>query len=428
MGIKDWFRRKDPPGPPDAVDQAQALAATDPQGAFRLLRPVIAYPATLDDNAAFSRAFKVFAGIANGLGEPSFGALVSAAAARPNNVQAVFDAGYQAYESGVFDVAATLFLRANRLQPGVPQIVSEAAGALENLLRYREAYDVLEASGLADSDPICAYLAGYCALMRGDRERTRRALAVLADAEDAPVVDIRDRLASMLVRSDALADAGLLAPDALTAWHMALNGTLLLHESPHGYPALRVCQRQRRPDARGHRAFAGRVGRPAAAARGPCARPRQPHSGARRGAALWSVRGGVVGRRGRARERPRRGLDARRRGRRGLPPRGEDGMRYYMPLARAPFGTTSTASTGTSSCAGSTSKAAARRPSVSSGMLTFRHSMRCRYASASPAASAIFSCDQPRACRSNRSRAATRSRSSRTGWDSGVRTTQSSCV
>jgi hypothetical protein len=46
----------------------------------------------------------------------------------------------------------------------------------------------------------------------------------------------REMLRGMLARADAMTAAGIsLGENALTAWQAAINGTVLLHESPHGY-------------------------------------------------------------------------------------------------------------------------------------------------------------------------------------------------
>ncbi|HEY1100459.1 MAG TPA: hypothetical protein VGF99_16080, partial [Myxococcota bacterium] len=169
------------------------------------------------------------------VGNTSLTPLLAAVAATPDDVDALYAAGYQAYEEGLYDVAAALLLRANQRSPGNVGIVCEAAGALEQLLRYREAADVLAASGLVATDPFCAYLHGFSCLMCGERDAARDALKALATVDDPQLVDLRHRLEAMLARADLLAAAGQLSSTSLTAWHLALNGTLLLHESPHGH-------------------------------------------------------------------------------------------------------------------------------------------------------------------------------------------------
>ena len=238
MAIFDLFKKRPKrDDEPDAIDQAlAALTGGDAVAAFALLRPAIAYPAPLQDTAVFARAFAAFARIAQAISGEPFAALVTQASAQPNDAQALHDAAHEAYEQQLFDVAATLLVRANRLAPGSRQIVTEAAGALEVLLRYGEAALLVDASGLVESDSLCAYLSGFCWLMGGDRSKARRSLVRLAEVSEAKIVDMRTRLTGMLARADALAHAGLLSETSLSAWHMALNGTLLLHESPHGNP------------------------------------------------------------------------------------------------------------------------------------------------------------------------------------------------
>jgi hypothetical protein len=103
-------------------------------------------------------------------------------------------------------------------------------------MAYDVAYLALASSGLAEREPLCAYLLGFNALMCGDRDTTRATLPRI-HGDDATMTTIRDSLAGMLARADAIDPHVPLDDHELTGWHAAINGTLLLHESPHGIDA-----------------------------------------------------------------------------------------------------------------------------------------------------------------------------------------------
>ncbi len=95
---------------------------------------------------------------------------------------------------------------------------------------------VVDVSGLADADPLCAYLSGFAWLMAGDLDLPRARLNQLAGVEEGPIPEMRQALAGMVARADALLAAGVrLDERALTAWHAVIQGSILLHESPHGH-------------------------------------------------------------------------------------------------------------------------------------------------------------------------------------------------
>ncbi len=236
MGIFDFFNKKPEPTAETAAKLAEArasLAGGDATAAWRTVRGVFAHPAVLSD-VDLAASLAVFADVARRIAGDDFADKIAALAKKLDDVELLYAVGYDAYEHQIFDVAATVLLRANRLQPGSARIVSEAAGALENMLRYDEAATLLDASGLAEREPICIYLHGYCSLMTGRRDPAAAAVDRLNGVSTEPFVGMRRLLAAMVARTDALASQ--LDDAALTAWHMALNGTLLLHESPHGYP------------------------------------------------------------------------------------------------------------------------------------------------------------------------------------------------
>ncbi|MDC0723091.1 hypothetical protein [Nannocystis bainbridge] len=216
----------------------EQLAAGDASGAWRALTQVFGYPAggSLDEEG-FAAALTLTVSITHELAGEEGVAKMVPAALTPDDPRALFLAGWWLAEERQFAIAASVLERANQLAPGQAEIAGELANALEHLLHYGPAALVLEASGRADDDPLLAYLSGFYWLMCGDLERPRARLQLLADVTETNLVFMREALAGMLARAEALTAAGVgLEGDALTAWHAVLNGSLLLHESPHGYP------------------------------------------------------------------------------------------------------------------------------------------------------------------------------------------------
>jgi tetratricopeptide (TPR) repeat protein len=220
--------------PRETVETAkQQHAEGKTQDAYRTLRSYFSGPG---DDAVFFDALSLLATMSQTFGATKAAELLNQCLARRDDAKAFYDAGYQFYEERQFPPASALLFRANRLAPGQPGIVGELSSALEAQLRYSEAAFVLEQSGTAAQSAVCAYLTGFNWLMCGELDSARGHLERLADETEAPMVFQREMLAGMLARAEAMTTAGIsLEENSLTAWQGAINGTVLLHESPHGW-------------------------------------------------------------------------------------------------------------------------------------------------------------------------------------------------
>jgi len=190
----------------------------------------------LEGATTFARAVGLLAQLSKAFGAADLSQRLQTVALAPDDVEALYEAAYGLYEERQHEPAATLLIRANRLLPGQPNLVAELSGNLEKLMLYAQAADVLDESGTWFDDPICTYLSGFNSLMCGRVDTARTRLQALSGVQAEPLPVMRDALAGMLARVDALQAAGIvLNALSLTAWQAAVNGTLLLHESPHGY-------------------------------------------------------------------------------------------------------------------------------------------------------------------------------------------------
>jgi hypothetical protein len=228
--------------PVNAKDSArearEQLAGGKVQDALRTLTLLCSFsPDPLAAEGAVSEVAAVLADLARAFGDADLATKLAAVRATPADPNALYEAAYAFFEQRQFALASALLYRANVQAPGQTEIVSELATSLEHELRYREAALVVDTSGIAERDPLGAYLSGFHWMMVGDVDRARARLPTLAGAQDARIAFMRDALAGMVARADAVRGAGIALDDrALTAWQAVLSGTLLVHASPHGYP------------------------------------------------------------------------------------------------------------------------------------------------------------------------------------------------
>lgn len=222
----------------ERITKAHAeLEAGDASQAFQTLRSALEYPqATLNEREAFLTAMRGFSPIARAIGGAQLGDTLDRVVSEPDRPQALYDAGYALIEHALHRLAATILLRANTLAPGQPAILGELSAALEGALAYSHARQLIDASGCVGQDGFVTYLAGFHALMSGDLSRARSLIESLRPATDLELGYMVEQLHGMTRRAEILAGAGIdLGPHGLSAWHAALNGSVLLSESPHGY-------------------------------------------------------------------------------------------------------------------------------------------------------------------------------------------------
>lgn len=217
----------------------ERLLANDPQGAFACLRPNLTYPSELGAED-WSEHMELLAQIFKALGADALGPLLEDAAEHPNDVPVLYEAGWALYEESLHDLAATVLGRANRLEPGHTQVLTEFVANLEALHLFAAAAELLESSALVPGedrrgDPWCSYLLVYNRLMNGDVRLAREWAQRLPHTEDPELRDAIDALKGMLVRALVLESSAELGSTDLTEWHVVLNGCVLLHEAIEGF-------------------------------------------------------------------------------------------------------------------------------------------------------------------------------------------------
>jgi Flp pilus assembly protein TadD len=212
----------------------EAIAAGEMQEALAALCPLFEYPGRVSDTDRLTEALAVFSPVAAALGDADLAALVERHGTAPNDSDVAYDLAYALYEHRLFGFAATLLARANAIDPNHPKILAELATALEARRENAEARDHLAAAPEAlEGDPFLRYLLAFHQLMCGAVHEARAELQRCRFEAEGPR-EAAELLETMVVRAERLEAAGLLGHRALRAWHLALNGCLLLHVSPHG--------------------------------------------------------------------------------------------------------------------------------------------------------------------------------------------------
>ncbi|MFD3694938.1 hypothetical protein ACFWUZ_02040 [Streptomyces sp. NPDC058646] len=211
-------------------DVRRLLKNGDLPGAVRSLRPH-AETAPLPELAGAVRA------LADAAGFEDLAGAAEAAAARPQDPQALYDLGYGCVERGIAFLAVAPLREALRLLPGSRPLLAELVSALEDEHRHAEAAALLAARG--DGLPAWpeTYLLVHHTLLAGDPAGARAAAARLPDPEDPAWHGAHARQRRMLARAELAATAGPLDTTDLRGWQFTLTGALLGTISPYGYDA-----------------------------------------------------------------------------------------------------------------------------------------------------------------------------------------------
>jgi hypothetical protein len=146
-----------------------------------------------------------------------------------------FEAAVALCDQGQFATAVSLLDRALEVLPAHPKLLGELSTALEAQMRYPEAARRLLGSDAVGTDPWVTYLAAFHALMAGDRATSRATLDRVDAGDDGSLAFAVQQLRRAHARADALDAVTSLDDRDLDGWHAVINGTVLLHESVHGY-------------------------------------------------------------------------------------------------------------------------------------------------------------------------------------------------
>ena len=215
-----------------------SLAASDPFGALTHLGAVLAHPEQPEDAALFVAALGTLARAVGGV-FPDLVPLLERVAERPDDVDALYHAGFGLVENDLPGFAATLLGRAAAIAPAELRVLTERVTALELLGAYRDAATAAATRHPALADSFLArYLHAFEAGLAGDLAPARAARDWLeAHAADEAERFMAQRISGWTDRADALCGAMESPPEGdLARWHALLFGGVVLAVAPEGAP------------------------------------------------------------------------------------------------------------------------------------------------------------------------------------------------
>ncbi len=211
-----------------------ALGSGDARSAFGTLRPWLAYPGKVAAGD-WGRAMEVFARIAREITGDALADLALAARGL-DDVQPLYDLGYELIEQELYDLAANVLARAVERRRDLPGLLSELVAALERDGQHAEACKWLrKAPALTDREYVLRYLLAWNTAMAGDLDGVRAQMAGLSSTSNSNEAVMLERLRALLDRADGIKGASPLDGDDLRGWHFVLHGSVLLRVSPHGF-------------------------------------------------------------------------------------------------------------------------------------------------------------------------------------------------
>jgi len=225
----------------DAIGQARSeLEAGEPQAAYDTLRWVFLNEALVEDHARFGRAMAVLAQIAEPIAGPEMAEVLAGAAASPDDIEALYAAGYECVEQQLWWPGACVLARAlARTEDGSEQrtaVLGELVAALEADGRHVEACEALQANPNALAERFdMRYLLAFNTLMSGELTAARLRAKEVGEPASVDEQTMARRLIEMLARADAAGTLGPLDGRDLRGWHFVTTGGLLLHLSPFGF-------------------------------------------------------------------------------------------------------------------------------------------------------------------------------------------------
>ncbi len=206
------------------------LAAGNARAAFLALEKAFV---TLDlAGGDFTEALTLLGVVASQIGGPVFGEKARAAAG--GDPGALHALAVEFDRADAHPLAARLLERARALRPGDLQITLDWVSALEASFENARAREVLgEIPEPARSAFVVRYFSAFHAIMCGDL-----AAAAAIDLSGGRA-DLMESVRGMLARAQIVGRVSPLDADDLRGWQAVIDGSIVLHRSPHGPEVMR---------------------------------------------------------------------------------------------------------------------------------------------------------------------------------------------
>ncbi len=229
-----WFK-KDPLR--EAIKLAKrATRAGDYRDAFKHLRELCPDESISLDRKRYVLLMRAVEEVGAPFDGQEFRERIADAHQRPDDVEALYQAGCDLLDYGLHELATLPLQRLFALEPDDAVHVTALASAYEGLMLNERIVALLRScTPEVQEDPLCLYLLAFHEIMCGRVEQARPLVPELARTIPEDQHYLYERLTAMIARADAIAPVTGLNDHDLIGWHYVKTGGLLTHLSPFGY-------------------------------------------------------------------------------------------------------------------------------------------------------------------------------------------------
>lgn len=229
-----WFK-KDPLH--QAIKRAKtASRAGEYREAFNHLRELCPDESIALDRKRYAVLMRAIEEVGASFDGPEFREMIAHAHQRPDDVEALYQAGCDLLDYGLNEFATLPLQRLLALEPDNAVHVTALVSAYEGLNLNERIVALLRAcTPEVQEDPLCLYLLAFHEIMCGRIEQARPIVPELARSIPEDQHYLCERVTAMIARADAIAPVTGLGDHDLIGWHYVKTGGLLTHLSPFGF-------------------------------------------------------------------------------------------------------------------------------------------------------------------------------------------------
>lgn len=212
----------------------QHLTTGDIPAATRALRTAATLPGLSQNHPLLDQLIAATARLAAAVGAEELAVAAQAFVDGPQ-AQTLFDVGVVACSTGLHEVAVPALQALQQSQPDNAVVTGQLAQAHESGRQHQAAVDVLRGCTELEGDFFLQYLLAFNSIMCADLATARAVSGNWSPSGVDGAEQMAERITAMLDRADHVEAGGALMPADVRAWEYIINGSILLHLSPHGF-------------------------------------------------------------------------------------------------------------------------------------------------------------------------------------------------